>query len=98
MKRGIYGALITAGLICALGVAGGSDAELLSVTAINRGLVISITLMAIGIYGAWLEDARAKTNERIKMMKEVRRDAHRRYQEEDAEEVPGRDGSTADCA
>lgn len=66
MKQGIYGALLTAGLILALGIAGGSDAEILSTAFIDRGLVISAVMMFIGIFGLRLEDARERNNTRRK--------------------------------
>lgn len=64
--KGLYGALLTAGLILALGIAGGSDAELLSTAFIDKGLIISAVMMLAGGYGLWLEDAREKNSRRIR--------------------------------
>lgn len=94
MKRTIYAGIFTSGLILALGVAGGSDAELLSTAAINRGLIIAAAMILISFYGLWLEDQRDKNEKRIRRM----RDDQVRSNKEDEEEVPGWDFGEAHSA
>lgn len=60
MKKKIYVIFMLAGLLCLIGTAGASDAEIITIKQLDIQLTVSIILMFVGMFGYNLEERRGR--------------------------------------